>query len=357
MRINRRTLLASAMVAPALSGSVHAQDEPDPPWMIMAGQDSGPAGRWGHSLIIDTWNNRLLVIGGRDAEGVARGDLWSFDIGTYTWSELDLSGPSARSGSAAAIALDGSGFYYFGGESNDEIFDDLWWFDFAATGWQQIEAGGAGPSARSGTHGAMDGQGRFVISHGASGDALLDDTWAFEPISRTWIDISPVAGPRPMARRDHDLVSLPDYGVMLLFGGCSEPIGPCPQGDLWSYDLFNGVWTDSTPFEGPSPRTGAAMSRLGNSVLLVGGDSELGLQSDVWTGDFFDGFFSWTELTPVNHGPLGIYRRAWHDMTAANGEYYVFGGMGVEGALSDLWRFSPDRVQHPGDDGEFIEPE
>jgi hypothetical protein len=350
-------LLASAVAAPTLGGSAHAQEEPDPPWMIMAGQDSGPVGRWGHSLIIDTWHNRLLVVGGRDAEGTVKGDLWSFDIGTYLWSELNLSGPSTRSGSAAAIAPDGSGFYYFGGESDDAVFDDLWWFDFATTSWQQIEATSAGPSARSGTRGVMDGQGRFVVSHGGNGDELFDDTWAFDPTTRIWTDISPIAGQRPMARRDHDLVSLSDYGVMLLFGGCSEPIGPCPQGDLWSFDLFNGVWTESTPFEGPSARTGAAMSRLGNSVLLVGGDSELGLQSDVWTGDLFDGFFSWTELTPVNHGPLGIYRRAWHDLTAANGEYYVFGGKGVEGALSDLWKFSLERVQLPGEEGEVIVPD
>ncbi len=142
MRFNRRMLLAGAVVVPTLGRAVSAQETPDPPWMILAGQDSGPAGRWGHSLIIDTWNNRLLVIGGRDDSGTARGDLWSFDIGSYTWSELDLSGPKARSGSAAAIALDGSGFYYFGGESNDATFDDLWWFDFASTTWREIEIAG-----------------------------------------------------------------------------------------------------------------------------------------------------------------------------------------------------------------------
>jgi hypothetical protein len=30
-------------------------------------------------------------------------------------------------------------------------------------------------------------------------------------------------------------------------------------------------------------------------------------------------------------------------MTAAGSEFYVFGGDGVEGALSDLWQFSLDR--------------
>lgn len=357
MRITRRAFVASAVAVPALGGAANAQETPDPPWMIMAGQNSGPVGRWGHSLIMDTWNNRLLVIGGRDAAGTVKGDLWSFDIGTYAWSELNLSGPRTRSGSAAAIAPDGSGFYYFGGESDDTVFDDLWWFDFASSSWRLIEPSGARPSARSGSRGVMDGQGRFVVTHGGNGDELLDDTWAFDPTAGVWIDLSPFEGQRPMARRDHDLVSLPDYGVMLLFGGCSEPIGPCPQGDLWSFDFFGGFWTDVTPFEGPTPRTGAAMSRLGNTVVLVGGRSALGFQADVWNGDYFDGFFSWNELTQVNHGPLGIYRRAWHDMTAANGEYYVFGGAGVEGALSDLWKFSPARVQQPGDEGEYIEPD
>lgn len=357
MRFNRRTLFAGAFVGPAFGLDVSAQEIPDPPWMILAGQGSGPLGRWGHNLIIDSWHNRLLVIGGRDADGTVPGDLWSFDLGSYSWSQLDLSGPEARSGSAAAIALDGSGFYYFGGESNDSPLNDLWWFDFATIEWQPIESPGASrPAARSGTQGVTDGQGRLVISHGCNGDELYDDIWAFDPNSRTWVDISPVEGARPMARCDHDLISLPDYGILLLSGGCSAPIGPCPQGDLWSFDLASGVWTDSTPTVGPTARTGAAMARQGNSMLLVGGESDLGLQSDVWTGDLLDGYVTWTELTPVNHGPLGIYRRAWHDMTAANGEYYVFGGAGVEGALSDLWRFSPDRISHPSEDSEYIEP-
>lgn len=356
MRIDRRSLLAAAILAPTLHTSARAQEaEPDPPWMILAGQGSGPLGRWRHNLIIDTRNGRLLVIGGEDSNGIVRGDVWSFDILSYTWAELDLSGPKARSGSATAIAPDGSGFYYFGGASNDTIFDDLWWFDFATTTWRLIETPSS-PPARTGTRGAIDAYGRFVVTHGRNESSLFEDTWAFDPATQTWAELVPVSQFRPMARFDHDLVSLPDYGILLLACGSSEDAGPDRHGDLWSYDIYNNIWSEITPSIGPSPRTGAAMSRLGNAVLLVGGDSDLGLQSDVWNGDFFDGYFSWNELTPVNHGPLGIYRRAWHDMTAANDEFYVFGGFGVEGALSDLWKFSPERVKQPREDSDYIEP-
>ena len=124
----------------------------------------------------------------------------------------------------------------------------------------------------------------------------------------------------------------------------SDGIGPCPHGDLWSYDIYNNIWTDITPFDRTisahrggyvSPwQHGAPRRRRFRSRAAIRCLERRSL----------DGFFSWTELTQVNHGPLGIYRRAWHDMTAANDEYYVFGGFGVEGALSDLWKFSPERV-------------
>jgi len=337
MRIDRRALLATALAAPSVLRERPAAAADDPPWMIMAGQDSGPSGRWDHSLILDTWRNRLLVVGGRDIVGAVADNLWSFDIGTYTWSELHLSGPEARFGSAAAAASDGSGFYYFGGESEYAVFDDLWWFDFASTTWQQIQPG-RGPGARSGAKGVIDGQGRFVISHGSYGPMFFDDTWAFDSSKGVWTGISP-QGQRPLGRYHHNLVALPEYGSMLLFGGQAW----LRQGDLWVYDFDSASWSDVTPAVGPSPRTGAAMAALGTTLLLVGGDSGLGFMSDVWRG-YFDGYtVGWTELTLVNHGPMGIYRRAWHDMTAANGEYYVFGGAGVEDALGDLWRFSLDR--------------
>lgn len=356
-RIDRRSLIAGALAAPSLALVFTTQAADETPWIILAGNDTGPMGRWGHSLIPDLGNGRLLVIGGRDDKGTVRGDLWAFDLAGFTWSELDLSGPKARSGSAAAVAADGSGFYYFGGESDDETFSDLWWFDFANTSWQPIDpASGPLPAARSETRGAIDAFGRFVISHGCDGDKLFDDTWAFDPTARTWTDISPPVELRPLARCAHDLISLPDYGLLLLTGGCSEGIGPCPQGDLWAFDAGSQTWSDITPPNGPAPRTGAAMARMGTTVLLVGGLTDLGMMSDVWEGTFQDGYFSWVELTNVNHGPMGIYRRFGHDMNAAGNEFYVFGGEGVEGPLSDLWQFSLDRMAQSEDEGEQIEP-
>jgi hypothetical protein len=343
---DRRTILAAALAMAVVPASIRAQDDAadDPPWMILAGNDSGPLGRWGHALIFDPMRSHLLVAGGRDAQGTVDGDLWSFDLASLAWSGIDLSGPTARFGSATAVAADGSGFYYFGGESDAAVFADLWWFDFANATWREITPqSGDAPTNRSGVAGVIDALGRFVISHGHDGDTLYDDTWAYDPTAKTWSDISPAPELRPMARYDHDLLALPDFGVILLGGGCSDGIGPCPQGDLWSFDVYGGGWVDITPYTTPTPRTGSVMAQLGGTILQVGGMTDLGPESDVWRGTFDGSTIGWQELTLVNHGPMGIDRRWRHAMAAAGSEFYVFGGDGVEGALSDLWQFSLDR--------------
>lgn len=325
--------------------------------MIMAGSGSGPAPRWDHALIFDGWNNRLLLVGGRNDERVVRGDLWAFPLATYVWEPIDLSGPKARSGAATGVALDGSGFFYFGGATNDGVVGDLWWFDFATTTWQRIEpVVGPRPAARSGSRGAVDALGRFVVTHGGNANRLFDDTWAFDPSTRRWSDLTPASGPRPLARSDHELVSMPDRGILLLSGGCSGDAGPCPQGDLWLFDTWNSIWSEITPPIGPRPRTDAAMARIGETIVLVGGLSEIGPMADVWLGQLFGAEMIWTELTFYNHGPQGIYRRFGHDLAAWGNEVFVFGGEGVDGPLSDLWRFSPDRIPQQEQTGEYIEP-
>lgn len=362
MRIDRRRLLAGAVIAPLLpiTHPAAAQDgQSDRPWIILAGDESGPRGRWDHNLVYDGWNNRLLLAGGRDESGTVRGDCWSFDLASYTWSELNLSGPKARFGSAAALSPDGSGFYYFGGQSGNVVFGDLWWFDFATTTWQPVEPElGPAPPARTGARGVVDTLGRLVVSHGCNGETRYDDTWAFDPSTGEWSDISPPADQRPMARCDHAMTVLPGTGEILLAFGCSGEAGLCPRDDHWVFDPVNRSWTELTPLMAtsvnidtdpdplPPARTGAAMTTLGDTVLLVGGSTALGPSSDVWTGSLQENGFVWLELTYVNHGPEGIYRRFGHDLVTGNSQFYLFGGEGIEGPLSDLWSFSLDRFRN-----------
>ena len=51
----------------------------------------GPSARWGHSAVYDAPRNRMIVFAGQSASGELA-DLWSLDLTTETWTELNASG-------------------------------------------------------------------------------------------------------------------------------------------------------------------------------------------------------------------------------------------------------------------------
>jgi hypothetical protein len=136
----------------------------------------------------------------------------------------------------------------------------------------------------------------------------------------------------------HELQALDDERI-LLFAGCSSGYGPCPQGDLWIFAPQDGSWTQLQPDPAPAARSNPAMTASQNDwVLLVGGLTEAGPTADVWRGTYAIGAFNWNH---VDTDSDIIPARSSHDMTMADDAVYLFGGLGVDGALADLWRYTP----------------
>ncbi len=137
----------------------------------------------------------------------------------------------------------------------------------------------------------------------------------------------------------HELATDPATGQIILYGGCSSGFGPCPQGDLWSYDPAAGTWTNITPVAGPAARSNPAMvwDTAAGRALLFGGLSEAGQTVDLWDGRFVDGVFTWSELSQGGELPAA---RASHDAVYLDGSMYVFGGSNSNGVLNDLWRLN-----------------
>src|SRR5258707_2423447 len=135
------------------------------------------------------------------------------------------------------------------------FFGDAWAFDIQTNRWAQLGGNSSGPMPRYGLSAVYDAKrDRIVLSHGfTSEQGRFDDTWAFELASNSWRDIS-AAGARPLRRCLHHAVYVPQSDQMLLYGGCSSGFGPCPQGDLWSFDLAKNQWTEITSNPRPAPR-------------------------------------------------------------------------------------------------------
>jgi hypothetical protein len=117
------------------------------------GTGSAPEGRFFSAMAWDGVNDRYLVFGGHDAGNLGnRNDLWAFDAGAGSWSQLgigdtfanpaigfcdfpkdftnvDLASPERRS--AHGQAAGAGSLWVFGGKSDCGALDDVWSFDGA----------------------------------------------------------------------------------------------------------------------------------------------------------------------------------------------------------------------------------
>jgi len=118
----------------------------------------------------------------------------------------------------------------------------------------------------------------------------------------------------------------------VLYGG--QTTGVAAIGDLWTYLPEEGAWT-----EGPTPdllpRQLYAIAALGDSAYVFGGRGLNGQPlDDLWQLDL-EGL-GWTELQPnASRPPM----RAGATLVAdqADDRLLLFGGVGGDGVLADLW--------------------
>ena len=339
MPITRRRLIAGSLGIPTATILRHSSAQ-ESPWTLLD-DAGGPIARWDHALLPDADGARLFLFGGRDGAGAALDDLWVYDLAGSGWHLVERAGPAPRFGVVAAQMPGGGGFLLFGGQSADIFYNDLWHFDVETLTWTMLDDGsGIAPSPRYGLGGDFDASDRFVVSHGFTFEGRFDDTWAFDPAAGVWNDISPAPETRPLRRCLHEMTALGQGDRLLLYAGCSSGYGPCPQGDLWSFDSDADTWSQLAPVTSPAARSNPAVARSADGILLVGGLTESGPAADVWMGSLNGATFEWVEH--VESGNV-IAPRSSHDLVTIDGSHLLFGGLGSNGPLADLWRYTTIR--------------
>ena len=82
------------------------------------------------------------------------------------------------------------------------------------------------------------------------------------------------------------------------------------------------------------------MDDRSDRLILIGGLTANGASGELWIGGLDDGNVDWSGF---DQGVTYPSARSSHDATLSGGAVYVFGGTGVEGFTSDLWRLKlPD---------------
>jgi outer membrane protein assembly factor BamB len=233
-------------------------------------------------------------------------------------------------------------FLLFGGWNGRRFFNDVWAFDFTpgAERWVQVQPEGVRPRPRAWHTAVYDAaNSRMVLFGGRGFGGDLDDVWTLDltPGSERWDRLTPSGSP-PSALSAHSAVYDADNQRMVVFAGARSG---ALQDDLWALDLTPGSESWSLlKLSGEAPPARAFHTAIVDGahdrMIVFGGQGLASSLDDTWTLDLAPGSESWQMLAPA--GPLPPARRfhsAVYDVD--NGRMIVFGGMGSECFLDDLW--------------------
>ncbi len=314
--------------APAMTGGLAWEE------VMPAGPKSGPRPppRKDSTLVYDLAGSSLLLFGGRE-RGQAKNDLWTFDLETRMWAEVDAPGPEPRFGHLAVFDVKRGRMVVFSGQAGADFFNDTWEYDTATGQWTELEPEGDLPATRYGSCSGYDAENDlFYISHGFTNSGRFDDTWSFDLETESWTDLSP-AGDRPVKRCLHQCFFDGTAGELVLFGGQSNVVPIL--GDLWKFDVGSGAWKETSP-DAPAPLPRFNLSLAGNSdageFFLYGGLSTEGKRDDLWA---YSGPEGWSDLG--DGGAPGLLSNHASVYLSDENTLYVFGGQ-ADGESNRLWR-------------------
>jgi len=309
-------------------------------------QDIGPGARSYAAMAFDSTQGRVVLLGG--LAGSPMNDTWEWD--GQNWTQFADTGPSARSEHAMAYDINRKCVVLFGGlglsGTTNTYLHDTWEWD--GKEWTQIED--TGPSARSGMAMCFDSKRKLVLLFGGgNATAQLNDTWVWDGVSWTQEQDT---GPPARTKHGMDYDSTRDRAV--LFGGMgvttkvsqvwvSDNNWWSPNSghwqnqtvatsqffnDTWEYD--GSVWT-RVEDTGPAPRHSFGLAYDGKVVLLFGGRDGTNAFRDTWQ---WNGSH-WTQRQDMGPAARSAAGTAYD---SKRGRMVVFGGAGAAGAaFGDTW--------------------
>jgi hypothetical protein len=273
----------------------------NPSWSPLTTAGTSPSPRWGHSAIYDPVRNRMIVFGGRGADGF-HDDVWALSLsGTPTWSALTPSGstPSPRYLQSAIYDPVRDRLVVFAGSNGSSQLGDVWALTLSGTPtWSQIVASGTPPTARYLQSAIYDPvRDRMVVFGGLDASSYRSDTWALALAgSPTWNALTTTAGP-PAPRLAHSAVYDPVRDRMVVFGGYGGDF----FNDTWTLALAGNTWTQLLP-DGNAPSVRELHTAIydpqADAMWIFGG--HYGSSPGLFFNDQFA--LTWGSVTPPGTG-------------------------------------------------------
>jgi hypothetical protein len=241
--------------------------------------------------IHDENRGELLLVGGRDGNFLDEQSTVLVNLTTNEQTPIDHAGAALTPvGCQAFFSKTSDRGYIFGGLASGTGFSgDTYRYDPEARTITKLEI--AGPAARYDA-GIMElADGSTVLAGGMGMTAVgapefFSDVWRFDPESESWTEIPTTSETIPEGRRYAWTAMAPDESLMLYGFGSDSPRGESVLGDLWSFDMNTGAWSE-LDVEGERPEARGFTYRLAGppdsaGILVGGSDATLNVFTDAF---------------------------------------------------------------------------
>jgi len=257
-------------------GDLWRYDLENDTWKKLSPGGRKPEPRFGHSAVWVDGYGVVIFAGQRGADFF--GDLWTFDPDQGKWQQLPANGaaPKRRYGSCMVVGRDGRlwishGFTFAG------RFDDTRAYNLKQERWASIAPDGRRPGARC-LHDCFTSATGELVLYGGQNDftPALGDVWVTRP-DGSW---KKEPDSRPRARRLYAVTEAGAYAY--IFGGAGQDNSAFD--DLWRVNRetlrFERVRVDGA---GPAARyAGTLITDPERGRLLLFGGQANAAKADVW---------------------------------------------------------------------------
>jgi hypothetical protein len=305
-------------------------------WINMTPEHLPPS-RNEYGLAYDKTSEVMVLFGGNViGEGLSN-ETWEYDYAGNNWTRVQTNGtPSARSSAGMAYDLSDDVIVLFGGYGDGGFLQDTWEYYVDNHTWVEVVTDPHPKEMNSSpmVYDTLTSRIMLVGEEVASSDF---QTWKYNPLSKQWTNLDPVA--EPPSRAGHALAFDKKIGRVVLFGGAA---GMSFLGDTWEYDPFGNEWLEQT-VTGPSPRVGASMEYLPfwEGVILFGGMSSGEYDNQTWLYTSF-GAPKWES----------VFTTEWPEgRSYANMEYdyrsdmiLLFSGGNTTSWFNETWLYGPNYI-------------
>jgi len=310
----------------------------DPWWEMGAPPPPAPVvGRWGAVTIYVPEEERVIIHGGSQYPDPTSGELWSYDRGTQTWTELfSVDPPEPRYCHCGVYLPDSREFLLINGRNDrGPLPAAAWTLSLDTLAWTPVN--GDLPPGVIGCHAIYDPiRKRVIVFGGANRTGMSNQTHIYDPSSRTFSRVLTQNSP-PM-RRDGMFIYDPASDKFWLHGG-QVPGGHLE--DTWTFD--GADWREEL-IPGPLPPSrrwaAHALDARGRWVMF-GGTNEAENFQDLWVMNLSEPGWEALNLANPPDGRAG----AAYIWFPEDDFLWIFGGLDVPflRSLTDGWNLTLSR--------------